>query len=147
MDCLRCSIFHRFSSTRLCAKSRKCSKKYNHSGRCDSNRTVTNRFWVNSRSQVLNKLKRDFREKAEKKEEVIAEKFARINEKEEDLKVKEEDLKEKEEDLKEKEEDLNDKEREATEKLSRMESSSEEIGKGCNYVIYIKLCVWHSIFI
>ena len=36
MDCLRCSIFHRFSSTRLCARSRKCSKKYNHSGRCDS---------------------------------------------------------------------------------------------------------------
>ena len=64
---------------------------------------------MNSRSQVLNKLKRDFRGKAEKKEEVIAEKFARINEKEEDLKVKEEDLKEKEEDLKEKEEDLNDK--------------------------------------
>ena len=114
--------------------------KYSHSGRCDSNRTVTNRFWVNSRSQVLNKLKRDFREKAEKKEEVIEEKLARINEKEEDLKVKEEDLKEKEE-------DLNDKEREATEKLSRMETSSEEIGKGCNYVIYIKLCVWHSIFI
>ena len=95
---------------------------------------------MNSRSQVLNKLKRDFREKAEKKEEVIEEKLARINEKEEDLKVKEEDLKEKEE-------DLNDKEREATEKLSRMETSSEEIGKGCNYVIYIKLCVWHSIFI
>ena len=88
---------------------------------------------MNSRSQVLNKLKRHFREKAEKKEEVIAEKLARINEKEEDLK--------------EKEEDLNDKEREATEKLSRMETSSEEIGKGCNYVIYIKLCVWHSIFI
>ena len=83
---------------------------------------------MNSRSQVLNKLKRDFREKAENKEEVIAEKLARINEKEEDLKVKEEDLKVKEEDLKEKEEDLNDKEREATEKLSRMETSSEEIG-------------------
>ena len=62
---------------------------------------------MNSRSQVLNKLKRDFREKAEKKEEVIAEKLARITEKEEDL---------------------NDKEREATEKLSRMETSSEEIG-------------------
>ena len=57
---------------------------------------------MNSRSQVLNKLKRDFRGKAEKKEEVIAEKFARINEKEEDLKVKEEDLKEKEEDLNDK---------------------------------------------
>ena len=57
---------------------------------------------MNSRSQVLNKLRRDFREKAEKKEEVIAEKFARINEKEEDLKVKEEDLKEKEEDLNDK---------------------------------------------
>ena len=133
MDCLRCSIFHRFSSTRLCAKSRKCSKKYNHSGRCDSNRTVTNRFWVNSRSQVLNKLKRDFREKAEKKEEVIAETFARINEKEEDLKVKEEDLKEKEE-------DLNDKEREATEKLSRMETSSEEIGKTLYHLTGLQLC-------
>ena len=95
---------------------------------------------MNSRSQVLNKLKRDFREKAEKKDEVIAEKIARINEKEEDLKVKEHDLTEKE--------------REATEKLSRMETSPEEIGKTlypltglqlCH--IYIKLCVWHGIFI
>ena len=126
MDCLRCSIFHRFSSTRLCARSRKCSKKYNYSGRCDSNQTVTNRFWVNSRSQVLNKLKRDFREKAEKKEEVIAEKLARINEKEEDLKVKEEDL--------------NDKEREATEKLSRIETSSEEIGKTLYPLTGLQLC-------
>ena len=100
--------------------------KYSHSGRCDSNRTVTNRFWVNSRSQVLNKLKRHFREKAEKKEEVIAEKLARINEKEEDLK--------------EKEEDLNDKEREATEKLSRMETSSEEIGKTLCPFTGLQLC-------
>ena len=81
---------------------------------------------MNSRSQVLNKLKRDFREKAEKKEEVIAEKFARINEKEEDLK--------------EKEEDLNDKEREATEKLSRMETSSEEIGKTLYHLTGLQLC-------
>ena len=119
MDCLGCSIFHRFSLTRLCARSRKCRKKYNHSGRCDSNRTVTNRFWVNSRSQVLNKLKRHFREKAEKKEEVIAEKLARINEKEEDL---------------------NDKERKATEKLSRMETSSEEIGKTLCPLTGLQLC-------
>lgn len=81
---------------------------------------------MNSRSQVLNKLKRDFREKAEKKEEVIAEKLARINEKEEDLK--------------EKEEDLNDKEREATEKLSRMETSSEEIGKTLYPLTGLQLC-------
>ena len=81
---------------------------------------------MNSRSQVLNKLKRDFREKAEKKEEVIAEKLARINEKEEDLKVKEEDL--------------NDKEREATEKLSRMETSSEEIGKTLYPLTGLQLC-------
>lgn len=119
MDCLGCSIFHRFSLTRLCARSRKCRKKYNHSGRCDSNRTVTNRFWVNSGSQVLNKLKRHFREKAEKKEEVIAEKLARINEKEEDL---------------------NDKERKATEKLSRMETSSEEIGKTLCPLTGLQLC-------
>ena len=81
---------------------------------------------MNSRSQVLNKLKRDFREKAEKKEEVIAEKLARINEKEEDLKVKEEDL--------------NDKEREATEKLSRIETSSEEIGKTLYPLTGLQLC-------
>ena len=74
---------------------------------------------MNSRSQVLNKLKRDFREKAEKKEEVIAEKLVRINEKEEDL---------------------NDKEREATEKLSRMETSSEEIGKTLCPLTGLQLC-------
>ena len=74
----------------------------------------------------MNKLKRHFREKAEKKEEVIAEKLARINEKEEDLK--------------EKEEDLNDKEREATEKLSHMETSSEEIGKTLCPFTGLQLC-------
>ena len=88
---------------------------------------------MNSRSLVLNKLKRDFREKAEKKEEVIAEKLARINEKEEDLKVKEQDLKEKEK-------DLNDKEREVTEKISRMETSSEEIGKTLYPLTGLHLC-------
>ena len=81
---------------------------------------------MNSRSQVLNKLKRDFREKAEKKEEVIAEKLVRINEKEEDLKVKEENL--------------NDKEREATEKLSRMKTSSEEIAKTSYPLTGLQLC-------
>lgn len=94
-------------------------EEVHHSGRCDSNRTVTKRLWVNSRSQVLNKLKRHFREKAEKKEEVIAEKLARINEKEEDL---------------------NDKERKATEKLSRMETSSEEIGKTLCPLTGLQLC-------
>lgn len=74
----------------------------------------------------MNKLKRDFREKAEKKEEVIAEKLVRINEKEEDLKVKEEDL--------------NDKEREATEKLSRMKTSSEEIAKTSYPLTGLQLC-------
>ena len=67
----------------------------------------------------MNKLKRDFREKAEKKEEVIAEKLVRINEKEEDL---------------------NDKEREATEKLSRMKTSSEEIAKTSYPLTGLQLC-------
>ena len=66
---------------------------------------------MNSRSQVLNKLKCDFREKGEKKEEVIAEKLARINKKEENLKVKEEDL-----------------------------SSSEEIGKTLYHLTGLQLC-------
>lgn len=67
-------------------------------------RDFTNRLLVHSRTQVLNKMKHDFREKSEKKEAITAKKLARLNEKEEDLK-----------------------EKETTRKLSRVETSPEEI--------------------
>ena len=51
-------------------------------------RDFTNRLLVHSRTQVLNKMKHDFREKSEKKEAITAKKLARLNEKEEDLKEK-----------------------------------------------------------
>ena len=101
-------IFRHFRETRLCKKSRKCGKQDNHSGRCDSKREVTNRFWVHSRAQVVNKMKRDLREQSEKEEAVIAEKLARVNEKEEELKERE---------------------RESKEEISRMETTREEIGE------------------
>ena len=53
-----------FRELKLCLKSRKCSKKDKHSGRCDTNRK-THAFWEASRFQLQNTLKREFRESDE----------------------------------------------------------------------------------
>ena len=75
----------------MCSKSRKCGKKDKHSGRCNTNRK-SHAFWEASRFQVLNTLKREFRESDEQLRADYETKTARFA----DLKDREEKVHQKE---------------------------------------------------
>ena len=49
---------HYLSTCRSCSKSRKCSKKDKHGGRCDSSKKV-NEFWKASPMQWMNEQKKE----------------------------------------------------------------------------------------
>ena len=85
--------FSDFRDVKLCSKSRKCSKKDKHPGKCDTNRNV-HAFWETSRFQVRNALKREFKESDEQLRADYERKSARFVE----LEDREEKVQEKEKD-------------------------------------------------
>ena len=86
------TIFVSFKRLRLCSKSRKCSKKDCHQGKCDSKRLAKTPFWERSAIQVSHSIKREARHLAVEVEEECERKKARLDEKEARVSVREVDV-------------------------------------------------------